>query len=266
MLLRQDRGLLALDIALDIAFHAGRGGEVTGAAEIAERLGAARRGIEPLLQSLVRAGLLDSLRGPRGGYRMARAPREVPLTEIIAAVTEDEPGVEPPGKLATLVTAPLWQELEAAKQGIDPMYLFLDVVPYQFKAPEEDGLLGAFPGASLGLPHEGFASIANLRLIKVGLDAIKEPLAKFDEKVTRAALEKFAAQVKAQTGGVAVQGQSEAKQMLDAAMILLVDLKKVVESGKDVCVRRLTEAEAASEPSLSLVRQALSAPRIILAP
>ncbi len=114
MLLRQDRGLLALDIALDIAFHAGRGGEVTGAAEIAERLGAARRGIEPLLQSLVRAGLLDSLRGPRGGYRMARAPREVALTEIIAAVTEDEPAAEPPGKLASLVTAPLWQELEAA--------------------------------------------------------------------------------------------------------------------------------------------------------
>ncbi|WPB86323.1 RrF2 family transcriptional regulator [Sediminicoccus rosea] len=114
MLLRQDRGLLALDIALDIAFHAGRGGEVTGAADIAERLGAARRGIEPLLQSLVRAGLLDSLRGPRGGYRMARAPREVPLIEIIAAVTEDEPAPEPPGKLAALVTAPLWHELESA--------------------------------------------------------------------------------------------------------------------------------------------------------
>jgi Rrf2 family transcriptional regulator, iron-sulfur cluster assembly transcription factor len=114
MLLRQDRGLLALDIALDIAFHAGRGGEVTGAAEIAERLGAARRGIEPLLQSLVRAGLLDSVRGPRGGYRMARAPRDIPLTEIITAVREEEPATEPPGKLARLVTAPLWQELEAA--------------------------------------------------------------------------------------------------------------------------------------------------------
>ena len=113
MLLRQDRALLALDIALDIAFHAGRGGEVTGAAEIAERLGAARRGIEPLLQSLVRAGLLDSLRGPRGGYRMARAPRDIPLTEIILAVREDEPAAEAPGKLAKLVTAPLWQELEA---------------------------------------------------------------------------------------------------------------------------------------------------------
>ena len=112
MLLRQDRGLLAIDIALDIAFHAGRGGEVTGAAEIAERLGAARRGIEPVLQSLVRAGLLDSLRGPRGGYRMARAPREVKLLEILAAVTEEEEAHLPPGKLAALVTAPLWQELD----------------------------------------------------------------------------------------------------------------------------------------------------------
>jgi len=112
MLLRQDRGLLALDIALDIAFHAGRGGGVTGAADIAERLGAARRGIEPLLQSLVRAGLLDSSRGPRGGYRVARAPREVKLAEIIAAVTEDEEAQVPPGKLASAATAPLWQELE----------------------------------------------------------------------------------------------------------------------------------------------------------
>jgi len=112
MMLRRDRGLLALDIALDIAFHAGRGGEVTGAAEIAERLGAARRGIEPVLQSLVRAGLLDSLRGPRGGYRMARAPRDVKLAEIIAAVTEEEEVPVPPGKLAGVATAPLWQELE----------------------------------------------------------------------------------------------------------------------------------------------------------
>ncbi|MFN3447799.1 MAG: RrF2 family transcriptional regulator [Roseococcus sp.] len=114
MLLRQDRALLALDIALDVAFHAGRSGEVTGAAEIAERLGLARRGIEPMLQALVRAGLLDSLRGPRGGYRMARAPREVPLAEILAAVTEEEAGPpSPAGRLAAAVTAPLWAELEA---------------------------------------------------------------------------------------------------------------------------------------------------------
>ena len=116
MLLRQDRGSLALDIALDIAFFAGRGGEVTGAAEIALRMGAARRGIEPLLQSLVRAGLLDSTRGPRGGYRLARAPRDIPLAAILAAVTEEDAAASPPGRLAMLVTAPLWRELELVMQ------------------------------------------------------------------------------------------------------------------------------------------------------
>ena len=115
MLLRRDRALLALDLVLDIAFHAGRGGEVTGAAEVAERLGAARRGIEPVLQALVRAGILDSLRGPRGGYRMARAPRDVSLAEVVEAV-RDAPGEAPApaGDLAAAVTAPLWAGLEAA--------------------------------------------------------------------------------------------------------------------------------------------------------
>lgn len=114
MLLRRDRCLLALDVALDIAFHAGRGGELTGAAEIANRMGAARRGIEPVLQALVRAGLLDSLRGPRGGYRMARAPRDVKLTDVVAAVTEEEEHAAPSGRLARLVTVPLWEEMETA--------------------------------------------------------------------------------------------------------------------------------------------------------
>jgi Rrf2 family protein len=115
MLLRRDRALLALDLVLDVAFHAGRGGEVTGAAEIAERLGAARRGIEPVLQALVRAGILDSLRGPRGGYRMARAPREVSLREV-AEAAQDAPGEAPApaGRLAAAVTTPLWGDLEAA--------------------------------------------------------------------------------------------------------------------------------------------------------
>jgi Rrf2 family transcriptional regulator, iron-sulfur cluster assembly transcription factor len=114
MLIRRDRGLLACDILLDVAFHAGRGGEVTGAADIAERLGAQRRGIEPVLQALTRAGLLDSTRGPRGGYRLARAPRAIPLAAAIAAVREEAEAAEPAGRLAAAVTAPLWADLDAA--------------------------------------------------------------------------------------------------------------------------------------------------------
>jgi Rrf2 family protein len=113
MLLRQDRALLALDLALDIAFHARRPGEVTGAAEVAERLGLARRGIEPMLQALVRAGILDSQRGPRGGYRLARPAREVRLDALLAAVMDEEAPPAPAGPLAAAVTAPLWAELDA---------------------------------------------------------------------------------------------------------------------------------------------------------
>ena len=115
MLLRRDRALLAIDIVLDVAFHAGRSGEVTGAAEIADRLGAQRRGIEPLLQALTRAQLLDSTRGPKGGYRLARAPRAIALIEVVEAVLDAEDGLPAPsGKLAAAATAPLWNELDAA--------------------------------------------------------------------------------------------------------------------------------------------------------
>ena len=113
MLLRRDRALLAIDIVLDVAFHAGRGTEVTGAAEIAARLGAQRRGIEPLLQALTRAGLLDSTRGPKGGYRLARAPRAIPLIAAVEAVLDADDAPEPAGRLAAAVTAPLWGELDA---------------------------------------------------------------------------------------------------------------------------------------------------------
>jgi hypothetical protein len=160
------------------------------------------------------------------------------------------------------------EELAAAKQGVDPLFLFLDVVPFQFKAPEGEGLLGAFPVASLSLPAPEFKGHNQVRLIKVGLDSVKEPLAAFDAQKTRDAIKRFGDYVK-EKGGVSAapaQGAEEAKMMLDAAMTLLTDLKQAVTAGRDVYVRRMTEAEASSEPALGMVRQALSAPRIILAP
>ena len=114
MLLRQDRVMTAIAVMLDVGFHAGRGGEVTGGAEVAERMGAARRGIEPVFQALSRTGLLDSVRGPRGGYRLGRRPRDIKLIEIVGAVTE-EPEAMPgdlSGRLQVAVVAPLWREME----------------------------------------------------------------------------------------------------------------------------------------------------------
>lgn len=115
MLLRRDRALTAIAIMLDLAFHAGRAGELVAGAEIAERLGAARRGVEPVFQALSRARLLESVRGPRGGYRLGRRPRDLRLSDIVACVQEDAADTpdDLTGRLQTAVVMPLWRELDA---------------------------------------------------------------------------------------------------------------------------------------------------------
>ena len=113
MLIRRDRAMVAMTVMLDVAFHGGRAATVS-AADIAERLGLARRGMEPLLQALSRAGLLESVRGPRGGYRIGRPRRDIRLADIVTVVLaeESEPADGPTGRLQTAVVDKLWAELE----------------------------------------------------------------------------------------------------------------------------------------------------------
>lgn len=126
-MLKRERAWLAVCIMLDVAFFAGRGRTVPGA-DIADRLGEARRGIEPVLQALTRAGLLSSTRGPKGGYRLARPARDIALDTIIGAVVEEPgaeeavaapagPGAPAGGGLRALVAEPFWAELEAGLQA-----------------------------------------------------------------------------------------------------------------------------------------------------
>ncbi len=118
MLIRRDRAMVAVTVMLDVAFHAGRSGTVR-AAEMAERLGLARRGMEPLLQELARAGLLCSVRGPRGGYRLGRPAREIGVAEIVAAALADgEAGPESGGALQAAVVDPLWRTVDAAALAV----------------------------------------------------------------------------------------------------------------------------------------------------
>jgi Rrf2 family protein len=115
MLIRRDRGMLGVAVMLDVAFHGGRTATVS-AAEIADRLGLARRGMEPLLQALSRGGLLDSVRGPRGGYRLGRPRRDIKLSDVVAVAASDgdaEPADGPTGRLQERVVDVLWAELEA---------------------------------------------------------------------------------------------------------------------------------------------------------
>jgi Rrf2 family protein len=115
MIVRRDRGMLAVLIMLDVAFHAGRTSTVS-AADIAERAGLARRGIEPLLQTLSRSGLLESIRGPRGGYRLGRPRRDIHLDEVMRTALSDDTVAEdgPNGELQGKVIDPLWSEIDHA--------------------------------------------------------------------------------------------------------------------------------------------------------
>lgn len=112
MLLRRDRAMAAVSVMLDVAFHGSRSATVS-ATDIAERVGAARRGLEPLLQALSRAGLLESVRGPRGGYRLGRPRRDISLADIAIAAqaSETDPAEPPPSPLSAAVVDPLWNEL-----------------------------------------------------------------------------------------------------------------------------------------------------------
>lgn len=157
------------------------------------------------------------------------------------------------------------EELAAMQQGVDPFFLFLEVVPYTAPAPEEEGLMGAFPANMLSLPHPALEAGGALRLIKVGLDAVKEPLATFDPAKTKEAIARFGQSWAPKLGGKPVPSQPQAAEMLEAALTLAGDLKRIAAAGQSVCVRRLTEAEAAAEGAMGELRKSLQGPRIILA-
>ena len=55
-------------------------------ASLAEEIGVASPTVAKLLKRLTRAGLVESLRGHQGGYRLARAPQQISVAEIIQAL------------------------------------------------------------------------------------------------------------------------------------------------------------------------------------
>lgn len=107
--------MVALAIVVDVAFH-NSGDTVVSAAELAKRTGMARRTLEPLLQALSRNRLLDSTRGPNGGYRLGRPARLIKASEAIAVGLDsiEDSNLDLAGKLQRAVIEPLWDEFDGA--------------------------------------------------------------------------------------------------------------------------------------------------------
>src|SRR5262245_10552018 len=90
MSLLNRKALLAIAAVVDVAIYAR--GQLVSAKDLAARHNLPARHLEPLLQALVRDGLLKGVRGPRGGYELARERKRITVDEILktAGASEDD--------------------------------------------------------------------------------------------------------------------------------------------------------------------------------
>ena len=106
--------LFALEAVVDIAYNAGS--DPVQSKEITRRQGIPQRYLEQVMQRLVRAGILKGVRGPRGGYRLARERRRVTVGQIAQVVYDlDEdagPAYPTASSLGQKVVQPMWAELQ----------------------------------------------------------------------------------------------------------------------------------------------------------
>jgi Rrf2 family protein len=87
------KAVLAIAAVIDIALQ--EHGQPISAKTLAERHGLPPRHLEPVLQALVRCGILKGIRGPHGGYELARERRRVTADEILRAAGTVEDDLEP---------------------------------------------------------------------------------------------------------------------------------------------------------------------------
>lgn len=80
------KGRYAVTAMLDLALHYADG-PIT-LADISGRQGISLSYLEQLFSKLRKHGLVDSARGPGGGYRLSRPAGEISVVEVITAVDE----------------------------------------------------------------------------------------------------------------------------------------------------------------------------------
>ncbi len=109
MILLSRRSLLAIAAVVDIALHA-RPLPVS-AKILSARHALPPRHLETMLQALVRAGILKGVRGPRGGYEIARERRRITAGDIVraamASTGEDSLPPIPESRLVDEVVGPV---------------------------------------------------------------------------------------------------------------------------------------------------------------
>ncbi len=119
------KGRYAMVALADIALEQGEGLVTLG--DVSRRQDISLPYLEQLFVKLRRADLVTSVRGPGGGYRLARAASEIRVSEVLAAVDETVDALHKgagasgatSGSRAQSMTNRLWEGLSAQ------VYVFL---------------------------------------------------------------------------------------------------------------------------------------------
>ena len=77
------KGLLAIAAVVDVALHARE--HPLSARKLAARHNLPPRHLEPVLQALVHEGIFHGVRGPRGGYALAREQKRISVADVLRA-------------------------------------------------------------------------------------------------------------------------------------------------------------------------------------
>lgn len=116
------KGRYAVTAMLDLALHY-KEGPIT-LADISKRQGISLSYLEQLFSRLRKNGLVDSARGPGGGYRLSREAAQISVADVITAVDEKVDAMRCEGKgncheNGQCLTHELWCDLS------DQIYAFL---------------------------------------------------------------------------------------------------------------------------------------------
>ena len=99
----------AIEAVLYIAYNST--GNCVSSKEIAEKQKMLPRYLEQIMQKLVRVGLLKGVRGPAGGYLLAREKRRITIADICRAMHEEEP-VQSSTPLGDKIVMPLIKKFQ----------------------------------------------------------------------------------------------------------------------------------------------------------
>lgn len=130
------KGRYALRLMLDIAMNDAV--EPVRLKDTAERQSISVKYLEQIISQLVRAGYVKSIRGPQGGYRLVRSPKEYTVGMILRQV---EGNMVPVSCLendniscdrqSQCVTLRIWKELDEAMRSVLDKYTLADLVTWQ---------------------------------------------------------------------------------------------------------------------------------------